>query len=206
MSGSVSASGENPRGDSADRLQRSVIVSASEVVPGVLPRHANSSVAGEGHAGESVGAAAGVGAGGSSATGWRAASSVRTSSRLNRAGISSHRNKPLYCRFVEGPFLRHGQLRIPKLRLNDNAVSSGKVGVSANHLFPLHHGKLCVLDRKTVWCCSQALVDRISEKHNRKSSLSPPGRCPCRIAQRPGRYLRRGTCREHLALPSHPNP
>src|SRR5215471_137793 len=31
-------------------------------------------------------------------------------------------------------FLRHGQVRIPKLRLNDNAVSSGKVGVSANHL------------------------------------------------------------------------
>ena len=38
-----------------------------------------------------------------------------------------HRNNLLYCRFIEGPFLRHGQLRIPKSRLTDNAVSSGKV-------------------------------------------------------------------------------
>ena len=68
--------------ESADRLQRSVIVSASEVVPGVLSPESNAFVAGEGHAGESVGAAARVRACGSGAAGWRAASSVRTSSSV----------------------------------------------------------------------------------------------------------------------------
>jgi len=129
----------------ADRLQRSVIVSAYEVVPGVLPRHANSSVVGEGHAGESVGAAAGVGAGGSSATGWRAASSVRTSSRLNRAGISSGvtATNPSTADSSRGHFSDMANCGIPKLRLSDNAVSSGKVGVSANHL------SLCIT--QAVW-------------------------------------------------------
>src|SRR5215467_11577555 len=37
---------------------------------------------------------------------------------------------------------------------------------------PFASRKLCVLDRKTVWCCSQTLVDRISEKHSR--SVQPP--------------------------------
>src|SRR5215831_13514632 len=30
------------------------------------------------------------------------------------------------------------------------------------------------MDRKTVWCCSQALVDRISEKHSRQLSTRFP--------------------------------
>src|SRR6516164_1051781 len=72
-----------------DRLQRSVLVSASEVVPGVLSPESNALVAGEGPARESVGAAAGVRTGGSGAAGWRAASSVRTSRRLNRGVMSS---------------------------------------------------------------------------------------------------------------------
>jgi hypothetical protein len=54
--------------DHCDRVQRSGVAPASEVVPGVLSRHANAFVAGEGHAGESVGAAAGVWACGSGAS------------------------------------------------------------------------------------------------------------------------------------------
>src|SRR5262249_45494757 len=79
-----------------DRLQRSGVAPASEVVPGVLSRHANSFVAGEGHAGESVGAAAGVRACGSGAAGWRAASSVRTSRRLHGAGVTVANSSTTY--------------------------------------------------------------------------------------------------------------
>jgi hypothetical protein len=70
-----------------DRLQRSVIASATEVLSGVLSCLAHPS-AGEGRAGESFGAAAGVGASGSSAAGWRATSSVRTSSRVRGQGTA----------------------------------------------------------------------------------------------------------------------
>jgi hypothetical protein len=104
----------------------------------------NALVAGEGHAGEAVGRAAGVGACGSGAAGGRAASSVRTSRRLNPAGISSHPNQLHYGGFIEGPFLRRGALRIPEPCLSDNHVSSGKVGVSANHRSPQHRaGRVC---------------------------------------------------------------
>jgi hypothetical protein len=69
-----------------DRLQRSVIASAYEILPRVLSRDAHSSVPAKGHAGESFGAVAGVRASSSGAAGWRVASSVRTSSRVRRAG------------------------------------------------------------------------------------------------------------------------
>ena len=53
----------------------------------------------------SVGAAAGVGACGSGAAGWRAASSVRTSRRLNYAGMPGGVTLTLlYYRFIEGRF------------------------------------------------------------------------------------------------------
>ena len=158
----------------ADRLQRSVIVSAYEVVPGVLPRHANSSVVGEGHAGESVGAAAGVGAGGSNATGWRAASSVRTSSRLNRAGISSGVTATNLCtadssrgRFSDPPDgSRHSAW------VTTNLHHRGRL--RANHRSTPAPRRLGVLSRNVGCCCSRALADRISEKHRR----SVCGPCP----------------------------
>jgi hypothetical protein len=73
--------------------------------------------------------AAGVGACGSGDAGWRAASSVRTSRRLNPHDVEwSHSNKLLYCGFIEGRFsdVPRGSRR-HKL-LGDNNVSSVEVG------------------------------------------------------------------------------
>jgi hypothetical protein len=49
--------------------------------------------------------------------------------------------------------------------LSDINVSSGEVGVSANHRSPQQPREPGVLDRKTGWYCSRALVDRVSENH-----------------------------------------
>src|SRR6516164_4678313 len=59
---------------------------------------------------------------------------------------------------IHRPFLRSGPPRIPAPCLGDHNVSSAEVeflGIAA----PSVPRRLRVLDRKTGWCCSRALVD-----------------------------------------------
>jgi hypothetical protein len=72
------------------------------------------------------------------------------------------------------PFLRSGLPRIPAPCLGENNVSSAEVG-SLRFAAPSIPRGLRVLDRKTGWCCSRALVDRVSENHKRRPRRSHNG-------------------------------
>jgi hypothetical protein len=104
----------------------------------------------KGHAGESFGAAAGVGARGSSGAGWRAASLVRTSRRLKRAGMSSGVTvtTPLLPDSSRGPFLRRAPADSGVPFECQQPFLWRSRGLSANNRCTQQPGEPGVLDRK----------------------------------------------------------